>query len=219
MNRQARLPLDAGEYCQLLMQWLTFSTQDQVTEVLERVGKAAPQQTNQLFMHMTLPFNCLIPSFSDELMKIAAKVPYLHGTNSRFPKLRGGIGEKILARDPNPRALYTASKTRKARAGIEQFAREATRKKGGEAVIAQGKMDTKKGWRPFNMKPGSPIDVADARELTTKLDSTASKAERGSIWKQLNQHVGSWHNPDIETELKVKKWSPVKSAPRLRRSA
>jgi len=144
-------------------------------------------------------------SFADELGKIAAKVPFIHGTHAPFKELSGGVGKAILKNDPNPRGLYTASKTRKNAPGIEQFAREATERRGGSPNVLSGKMDTKKGWRPFNMKPRSSMDVEEARDMVSSLDTLKSKKERGPVWKALNQQVGSWHNPNLSEKLKVTK--------------
>lgn len=160
-----------------------------------------------------------MPSFLDELVKISANVPFIHGTNQSLKKLVSGVGSTILKNDPNPRGVYTAARTRKAIPGIEQFAHEATRKRGGTPTVVSGKMDTKKGWRPFNTKPGSGLDVEEARELASSLDATASKADRGVIWKKLNKSVGSWHNPDTSASLKVLKSRGVTQPQALKRSA
>lgn len=143
--------------------------------------------------------------------KIAAKVPFIHGTNQPLKKLVRRAGETTLKTDPNPRGIYTAARTRKAKKGVEHFAQEATRKRGGTPTVVSGKMDTKKGWEPYNVKPGAPIDREEAKDLAKKLDTTKSRAERGPLWKQLNQHVGSWHNPNIGAELPVSKSRAVKS--------
>jgi len=143
------------------------------------------------------------------LEKFAAKVPFIHGTNMRRPVLRGGVGPTILPGDPNPRGLYTAGDLRRTQATVGRFATEAAQRRGGTPTVASGKMDTRKGWSPFNVRPGSPIDVSEARELAGQLDTTPDKAARGQLWKQLNQHVGSWFNPDLSQTLPVKEWRDV----------
>jgi hypothetical protein len=149
------------------------------------------------------------------LEKFAAKVPFIHGTNARHPILRGGVGPTVLPGDPNPRGLYTAGDLRRTQGIVGRFATEAVKRRGGTPTLAAGKMDTKKGWAPFNVRPGSPIDVSEARELARQLDTTPDKAARGELWKLLNQHVGSWFNPDLAQTLRVKEWRDVPLAPAL----
>src|ERR1019366_6985409 len=98
----------------------------------------------------------------DELEKIAIKVPFIHGTSGRWKELAPAVGAPNLASDPNARAVYTAMKARAKVPGIENFARESQRRRGGEAVVAHGKMDTAKGWAPFNLTPWGKKNVGTA---------------------------------------------------------
>lgn len=153
--------------------------------------------------------------FGAELTKIAAKVPFIHGTSGPWPVLAPGVGGTILKSDPNARAVYTAMKSRGKIRGIEQFAREAVDRRGGTPVIAHGKMDTNKGWSPFNLTVWGKKNIGtadDAHALVQELDS-AVEPRRGEIWRTLHQGVGSWrNNENLEATLKPSKYVPVPPA-------
>ena len=149
-----------------------------------------------------------IQSFADELEKIAAKVPFIHGTHKRLRVLQPGIGVANAANDPNPRAVYAAMRGRAKRVGIARFAEEAVVKRGGTPTIASGKMDTKKGWLPSQLTAWGKKRlglVEDAQDLARELDHAPDKRARGKIWEQLNRGVGSWRNVDPSASLKVSK--------------
>jgi hypothetical protein len=146
-----------------------------------------------------------VAAFLDELEKIAVKVPFIHGTHAAFPVLRPGVGRTILRQDPNPRAVYVAMRGRSRQPGIERFAREAVEQRGGTPTVVSGKMDTKKGWMPYNLNPWGRKnigDVEDAKDLVDELESAVGD-RRGKIWEALNRGVGSWRNEDPAATLKT----------------
>lgn len=148
---------------------------------------------------------------AEELLKLAVRVPFIHGTSGRWDVLRPGVGETVLRNDPNPRAVYTAMKNRIKRPLIEQFAREAVEAKGGEPVLAVGKMDTRKGWRPSQLTLQGRKEIGsveDAAELLGELEA-AQEPRRGEIWRTLHRGVGSWTNEDPAATLRPTKYQPV----------
>lgn len=154
----------------------------------------------------------MIDSFANELEKLAAKVPFIHGTSGRWPVLQAGVGATILKNDPNPRALYTAMANRAKLPGISRFAREAERVRGGEAIVARGKMDTAKGWRPTQLTPWGQTNIGsieDAGALISELDGGAVGARRGEIWRALHKGTGAWSNVNPEASLKPTKYLSV----------
>jgi hypothetical protein len=137
-------------------------------------------------------------------MKLAAMVPYQHGTNSEIPLLDGRVGKKVYgdAVDKNPKGLYVASKRGKVmRDSIQGYAKDVVKRRGGHPTVAFGKMDTKKGWVPHAIKPrGEFADVGEAHDAVRDLDgikgkTLAAKKARGALWEKLNRNVGAWHNP------------------------
>lgn len=151
-------------------------------------------------------------AFRDELEKIAVKVPFLHGTSQKLKMLKPGVGSSILKNDPNARAVYTAMKSRPKMKGIQQFAHEATRARGGAPTVVMGKMDTKKGWMPFNLTAWGKQNIGsvdDARDLIDELE-TAKGKRRGEIWRTLHKGIGSWRNDDLTASLKVTKNKAVR---------
>lgn len=163
----------------------------------------------------------MLDAFVDELQKIAAKVPFIHGTAGKWPVLKPGVGSTILKNDPNPRAVYTAMKNRNKLPSIERFALEAERSRGLPAAIAHGKMDTKKGWRPSQLTPWGKANIGsleDAHALVEELDAGAVGARRGEIWRALHKGTGAWANLDPSATLKPTSYVPV-SLPKLRQAA
>lgn len=155
-------------------------------------------------------------AFVDELTKIAVRVPFIHGTNAEWDVLRPGVGDTILKSDPNARAVYTTVKSRHKMPGISTFARAAAESKGGEPTIAFGKMDTKKGWEPFQLtQKGRKLfegEIDEARDIVRRLDAGGlSKAERGKLWRTLHETVGAWRNKDLGAVLKPKYYKRVAS--------
>lgn len=147
----------------------------------------------------------MMAAFADELEKIAAKVPVIHGTSGRWDVLKPAVSPTVLERDPNAQAVYVASDVFGKHRGISDFAHSAAKRHGGEPVIAHAKIDTKKGWMPFNLTPWGTKnigDVDDARALVEELDTIPDRAGRGEIWKKLNLGIGSWRNDDLSAELK-----------------
>ena len=154
----------------------------------------------------------MIRAFRDELEKIAVKVPFLHGTSAPLKVLKPGVGSAILKNDPNARAVYTAMRNRPKMKGIQRFATEAAQARGGSPTIAMGKMDTKKGWAPFNLSAWGKQNIGevdDARALLSELE-TAKGNRRGEIWRTLHKGVGSWRNDDLTASLKVTKNKAVR---------
>lgn len=153
------------------------------------------------------PMNISLLSFVDELEKIAVRVPFIHGTHAPHEVLKPGIGKPVFGKsDPNPRAVYTAQKSRTKLPGIATFARQSAAAKGGNPMIAFGKMDTKKGWEPFGLtaKGRKTLgDIEEAKDLVRQLDEKVlSKAERGQAWRTLNESVGAWRNRNLSATLK-----------------
>jgi hypothetical protein len=154
-----------------------------------------------------------LDAFIDELEKIAVKIPFIHGTSGRWPILLPGIGKPILSNDPNPRAVYTATKNRRQLRHVEQFAHSAVRRRGGEPTIIYGKMDTKKGWRPRLLTEWGKKNIGtieDANHLLDELE-TASEPRRGEIWRTLQRGVGSWRNQDLRASLRPTKYKTIPS--------
>lgn len=152
----------------------------------------------------------VMAAFADELTKIAAKVPFIHGTSGRWPVLQPGVVGKVLKSDPNAQAVYVAMEGRKKLKPISDFAHQAVARHGGEPVIAHGKIDTTKGWMPFNLTPWGKENIGsieDARELVESLDAIPDKAARGEVWRKIHQGIGSWRNDDLTTTLKPTHYS------------
>lgn len=155
----------------------------------------------------------MLQAFGDELEKIAAKIPFIHGTSAKLKVLKPAVGSAVLKNDPNARAVYTAMRSRPKMRGIQRFAEEASRARGGVPTIASGKMDTKKGWAPFNLTAWGKQNIGaveDARDLVDELD-TAKGDRRGEIWRTLHKGIGSWRNDDLTASLKVNKSKAVGS--------
>ncbi len=151
-------------------------------------------------------------AFADELSKIAARVPFIHGTTGRWSTLKPAAVAKVLASDPNQQAVYAAMENRKKLKPISDFAHQAVARHGGEPVVARGTMDTKKGWMPFNLTPWGKENIGtveDARELVSSLDAIPDKKARGAVWRQIHQGIGSWRNDDLTSELKPTSYTPV----------
>lgn len=154
----------------------------------------------------------MMKAFAEEVAKIAAKVPFIHGTNGRWDVLRAGVVDKVLKTDPNPQAVYVATYGRKKLKPISNFAHQAVKRHGGEAVIAHGKLDTTKGWMPFNLTQWGKQNIGsieDARELVESLDTTPDKKARGAIWRKINQGIGTWRNDDLSASLKPSSYTPA----------
>lgn len=148
--------------------------------------------------------------------RTAARVPFFHGTSERWPLLIPGIGKTILAKDPNPRAIYTMIARRDLVPHAEAFAREAVRSRGtGIPSVAIGKMDTAKGWRPQQLNREGMRSIGsldDAHALVRELDTGAQEPRRGEIWKLLQQGTGAWRNENPEATLRPAGFRTVKKA-------
>lgn len=156
----------------------------------------------------------VLDAFYDELEKIAAKVPFIHGTHASFKVLKPGIGKSILRSDPNPRAVYTAMRGRKKLEGIKEFANKAVAARKGVPTIASGKMDTRKGWKPTVLTEWGRKNIGevdDAWDLVDELDAATGK-RRGEIWRMLNKGTGRWSNEDPAAILKVTKNKVIRPA-------
>lgn len=165
-------------------------------------------------------FSKILESFAEELEKTAAKVPFIHGTSGKWDVLAPGIGPTVLRGDPNARAVYTAMKSRTKLPGVQSFAEEAARARGGEPMVAHGKMDTRKGWLPFQLSAWGRKNIGDidaAHELVSRLDTTP-KADRGKIWETLHRGVGSWRNQDPGATLTPTRYVPATTAQQLKRT-
>lgn len=136
-------------------------------------------------------------SFMDELSKIAVRVPFIHGTSGRWPVLQPGIGSTILKNDPNPRAVYTAVPSRRTLERVRDFAHSAQDARGGEAVVAAGKMDTADGWMPSTLSDWGRRNIGSVeklQDLVLSLDDIADKKARGKVWEQVQRGSGRWNN-------------------------
>ena len=141
----------------------------------------------------------------EELQKIAARVPVVHGTNQMYKVLRPRTSTgkvSVLSTDPNPSAVYMASKTRHLRPGVEAFARAATKAYGGSPVVARAKIDTKKGWYPSRVSSWAKskgYELEDLQDIVEDLDAIKgrgpkAKKERGELWEILSRGVSVWQN-------------------------
>lgn len=96
----------------------------------------------------------------------------------------------------------------------EDFAHEAVRKKGGEPIVAMGKMDTQEGWAPTLLTPWGKQHIGsieEAQYLASQLDEVADKKARGEIWKKLNLGTGRWQNiENPSARLKVRRSVPAR---------
>jgi hypothetical protein len=148
-------------------------------------------------------------SFFDELEKIAVRVPFLHGTSGKWDVLKAGIGKSILSSDPNTRAVYVATKRRKSIAPVSHFARSAVKSRGGEPVLAVGKIDTKKGWLPASLTAQARRDgvaLDDVKDVVSTIDRLPSRSERGSLWRMINNYVGAWRNENTSATIRPRRY-------------
>jgi hypothetical protein len=155
--------------------------------------------------------------FEAELEKIAVRVRVMHGSNAPYPVLkpRSSTGKRaVLATDPNPSAVYMATKRRSARGGTEAFARRSAAEHGGSPHLTVTKVDTLKGWRPKQLTAWAKKegwDHEELRDLIEDLDTPGrlKGADRGEAWKTLNLSVGSWVNRDPATTVRARKWRKI----------
>lgn len=150
----------------------------------------------------------MLDSFLDELVKMAAKVPFLHGTFGKHKVLKAGIGKTVLKNDPNPRAVYVSMRNKDKKKLIRRFAGESVKSRGGTPLVAHGKVDTKKGWAPSQLNQWGKKNIGnldDARDLVDELD-TAVGPRRGEIWKMLQKGTGQWRNDNPATSLRPSKY-------------
>lgn len=150
-----------------------------------------------------------LKAFSDELEKIAVRIRVMHGTHQRFPILKAGVGKLNLPKDPNPRLIYVATKSRSRKGAVREFAERAVEQRGGEPVVGYTKIDTKKGWRPHALSAWGRKHIGtleDALDIVDDLDRGVKGKARGELHRALQLGVGSWKSPDAKTTLKVKKW-------------
>lgn len=148
-----------------------------------------------------------------DFYKIAVRIPVIHGTSGRWDVLKPGIGNTVLRNDPNPRAVYVGTANRKIRTGIDRFAREAVTSRGGEAVRAHAKIDTKKGWgaRTLTAWGRENIgDVDDIQAIIDELDSGINGPRRGELWQKIQRGVGSWVNEDPTTTVRPNRYTKVR---------
>ena len=147
-------------------------------------------------------------AFADELVKLAVKVPVIHGTSGAWKKLTPGVGPSILSGDPNPRAVYVAMKNVDKLPGISQFAEEAARARNGVPTIAHTKIDTQKGWGPRSLTEWGRKHIGsrdDAHALIEELDGGVAEPRRGEIWEMLQRGTGAWVNEDPAVEVAVRR--------------
>lgn len=150
----------------------------------------------------------MILGFLDELAKLAARVPFLHGTNAAYRSLVPDIGRPTSLADRNPRAVYTMTAKRKNVDHAADYSRKARDARGGFPTILGGKMDTQKGWRPRALTPEGRKEIEtvdDAFDLIDELDAGAVEPRRGEIWRLLQRGTGTWHNTDPRATLRATK--------------
>ena len=140
--------------------------------------------------------------------KIAAKIPFMHGTSQFFRTLLPGGKPTVLLNDPNERAVYTMLKNRRLVGSADNFARSAAEKYGKSPVILTGKMDTRKGWQPIALTRWGKENVGgldELRAIVDDLDNPAfNKAQRGELWRTINRAAGAWRNRDLSATLPVR---------------
>ena len=116
-------------------------------------------------------------AFWGELEKISAKVRFMHGTNQMYKRLspRSATGkDAVFLNDPNPSAVYLATKNRNLKGGVEGFARSATERYGGSPVVAYGKADTRKGWYPSRLTAWAnkkKYELEDMQDIAEELEA------------------------------------------------
>jgi len=155
-----------------------------------------------------MSFKLSLPAFLDELVKLAVRVPFLHGTNASHKTLVPGAGRPNFAEDPNPRAVYTMMANRRRLESAADYARKARDAKGGYPTIVGGKMDTKQGWRPRALSREGRKEIGnpdDALDLVDELDAGAVEPRRGEIWRLLQRGTGAWQNVDPRAMLRATK--------------
>lgn len=155
-----------------------------------------------------MAFGFSLPAFLDELVKLAVRVPFLHGTNASHKTLVPGVGRPNFVGDPNPRAVYTMMANRKRLDRAADYARKARDAKGGYPTVLGGKMDTKQGWRPRALSPEGEKEIGtvdDALDLIDELDAAAAEPRRGEIWRLLQRGTGAWHNVDPRATVRASK--------------
>ena len=133
---------------------------------------------------------------SQDFLKLAVRIKAMHGTNGTWKTMVSGHGKPILASDPNPRGLYTATARRAAEKPISGFAHSAVKARGGTPTIASGKIDTAKGWAPHTLTAWGKQNIGeldDAKDLLATLE-TAPAANRGALWEKIQRGIGAWHN-------------------------
>lgn len=156
----------------------------------------------------------VVSSFWGELEKIAARVRVMHATNAahKVLKPRAATGKSaVLASDPNPSAVYMATKRRSARGATEAFGRRAALRHGGTPHLGVAKIDTKKGWVPHQLTRWARDEgwgKEDLLDVIGDLDTPGrlSKSERGDAWKTINKAVGSWRNRDATATVRMSKY-------------
>jgi hypothetical protein len=154
----------------------------------------------------------VVAAFRDELEKIGARIPVMHGTSGAWKKIVVK-GKSILRGDPNPRGVYVGTKRRSAKKAIEGFARSATKARGGKPTVSIGKVDTKKGWEAHGLTPWGKKNIGgtdDVKDLVDELDSGAKGERRGQIWRALQKGVGAWRNTTEGATFKPAKHLPVR---------
>jgi hypothetical protein len=149
---------------------------------------------------------------ADNLIKLSARIPVIHGTSGRWSALKAAVRSKINPTDPNPQLIYMATAGRARKKGVENFARSAA-ESGGVPVIALAKIDTAEGWLPHQLTAwgkkeiGSPLEAADlVRELDTLPKGSPA---RGQLWQTIQRGIGSWKHPDPNFELPIRKYRDV----------
>ena len=159
----------------------------------------------------------LVAAFMDEMEKISARIRVMHGTNFPYkvlkPRASTGKGS-VLSADPNPSAVYMATKKRSARKGVESFAQGAAARHGGTPHVGYAKVDTKKGWRPHQLTRWAREEgwtKKDMEDLVGDLDAPGrlKGAERGEVWEILNRAVGAWAPSRPDATVRVRKWKAL----------
>jgi hypothetical protein len=161
----------------------------------------------------------LIPSLLDELDKISAKVPVLHGTSGEWDVLRPNVGKTISPSDPNPKSLYVGTRNSMTEPHVSQMARQAVQDRGGTPVVARTKIDTRKGWVPHTLTAEgrkSMGSLEGARDTLDDIDriagrDKAARTARGEHWKKIQQGVGAWFHPEHTATLKPGRYTPAKA--------
>ena len=118
---------------------------------------------------------------SASLEKLAIRIKGLHGTSGKWDVLQPRFGGTIAKNEVNPVGVYAATKKRSLLEILKNYARGATKVRGGTPTVSTIVIDTQKGWVPSalgdpakevarrGLGTTGPISARDTREYFTDL--------------------------------------------------